>query len=95
MIYIIISYAKRIVNQFYTYSVYNWAMKPTLKFSENLKVELKNNHFSQERLAKELGTTQATISRWISGENQPDLETVMKICEIFDTTPNLLLGWED
>ena len=82
------------VKQFYTYSVYNGDMK-VLNFAENLKNEMRNCRISQEKLAKELGTTQATVSRWASGEYQPDFETLFQICEILDTTPNVLLGWED
>lgn len=66
-----------------------------LKFSENLKVELKNSGVSQEKLARELSTTQATVSRWVTGINEPDLETLLKICEILDVSPNVLLGWEE
>jgi len=46
-------------------------------------------------LAKELQTTQATVSRWCSGANQPDLETLLQICQILDTTPNEILGWDN
>ena len=70
-------------------------MKHTLKFSENLKIEMKNCNISQEKLAKALKTTQATVSRWTSGINQPDFETLFELCEILDTTPNILLGWEE
>lgn len=66
-----------------------------LNFSENLKNEMKQNKISQEKLAKELNTTQATVSRWTSGVYEPDLQTLLIICEILDTTPNALLGWED
>lgn len=67
----------------------------TLKFAENLKTEMRNCRISQERLAKQLGLTQATVSRWASGEYQPDFETLFQICEILDTSPSVLLGWED
>ena len=66
-----------------------------MTFSENLKTELKMNKISQEKLAQELRTTQATVSRWCAGENEPDYETLFKICEILNTSPNILLGWED
>ena len=66
-----------------------------LKFSENLKEEMNNGGISQEALANRLGTTQATVSRWTSGVCQPDLETLLRICEFLEVTPNVLLGWED
>jgi len=70
-------------------------MKSKLQFSENLKAELKNCGVSQEKLAKELSTTQATVSRWCSGTNEPDFETLLKLCELLDVSPNVLLGWEE
>lgn len=66
-----------------------------LRFAENLKNELKINRMSQESLAKRLGTTQATVSRWTTGEYAPDFETLFLICEILSVSPNELLGWED
>ena len=70
-------------------------MKRWIKFPENLKTEMAHSQISQEKLAKALGTSQATISRWASGEYQPDFQTLFQICEILETTPNVLLGWED
>ena len=65
------------------------------KFADNLKTEMANSHISQEQLAKMLNTTQATVSRWTSGKNQPDFETLFAICDILDVSPNNLLGWDD
>jgi transcriptional regulator with XRE-family HTH domain len=66
-----------------------------LNFAENLKIEMKNAKISQNALAKALNTTQATVSRWTSGIYEPDLQTVLTICEILDISPNVLLGWEE
>ena len=66
-----------------------------MKFSENLGKELKSNGISQTELAKKLNTTQATISRWVGGLNEPDFETLFLLCEIFDCSPNELLGCDD
>ena len=56
---------------------------------------MKNAKISQDALAKALNTTQATVSRWTSGIYEPDLQTVLTICEILDVSPNVLLGWEE
>ena len=66
-----------------------------LRLADNLKNELKAQKISQEALAKRLNTTQATVSRWTTGENFPDFETLFLICEILNVTPNELLGWDD
>lgn len=66
-----------------------------MKFSENLKNELFSRNLTQEKLAKKLGTTQATVSRWIKGVNQPDFETLFVICQFLELSPNDLLGWDE
>ena len=66
-----------------------------MKFSKNLKTELSLRGMTQENLANALGTTQATVSRWIKGVNQPDFETLFSICRILEVTPNDLLGWSE
>ena len=66
-----------------------------LQFSKNLRDALKNSKKTQQDLADYLGTTQATVSRWINGENEPDLATLIEICLYVDETPNDLLGFDD
>ncbi len=66
-----------------------------MKFSKNLKTEMSLRGMTQEKLANALGTTQATVSRWIKGVNQPDFETLFSICRILEVTPNDLLGWSE
>ena len=70
-------------------------MERKMRFGENLGKELKSNGISQMELAKKLNTTQATISRWVGGLNEPDFTTLFLLCDIFDCSPNELLGWDD
>lgn len=65
------------------------------KFSENLKNLLKENDISQGKLAANLGTTQQTVSRWVNGECEPDIDGIVKICLCLDTDPNELLGYSE
>lgn len=66
-----------------------------VKFSENLKKVLIVNHLSQQDLADKLKTTQATVSRWLNGINEPDFQTLLEICIYLDETPNSLLGYDE
>lgn len=66
-----------------------------LKFSENLKTALAVNNKTQKELATYIGTTQQTVSRWLSGINEPDFSTLLKICIFLNETPNSLLGFDD
>ena len=65
-----------------------------LKFAENFKHLLKSNGFSHQKFAKIVGTNQQTVSRWASGENTPDLETIAKIAIILDEDLNTLCGFD-
>ena len=66
-----------------------------LKFSKNLNDLLKTHKMSQQTLADMLGTTQATINRWVKGINQPSYEDLLLISIIFNETVDFLLGKED
>lgn len=66
-----------------------------LKFPENLRETLVVHEMTQQGLADLLGTTQATVSRWLKGINEPDLTTLLEICLYLDETPNSLLGYDD
>ncbi len=66
-----------------------------LKFPAYLKRALKENNVTQQKLANALGTTQATVNRWLKGVNEPDLETLIRICLFLDETPNAILGFDD
>ena len=66
-----------------------------LKFKDNLKLSMKGNNVTQTQLAKYLKTTQQTVSRWLNGQNEPDLETLLLICLFLNETPNSLLGFDE
>ena len=66
-----------------------------LKFPENLRNALAEHEMTQSELADLVGTTQATVNRWIKGVNEPDLTTLLEICFYLDETPNALLGYDD
>ena len=94
-----LSHANRVCQAFYTISVYilyrGVRTMKLLKFSENLREALAVHGMSQQNLAKHIGTTQQTVSRWLLGINEPDLSTLLEICLYLDETPNSLLGYDD
>ena len=64
-----------------------------MTFSENLQFLRKKSNLSHENLAEKLHITRQAVSKWESGQSIPDAETCIKLCEIFDVSPNrLLLG---
>lgn len=66
-----------------------------MNFCENLKKEMEYRKISQTELAKRLNISQATVNRWTKGINQPDFQNLFCLCEILETTPNELLGWDN
>lgn len=53
-------------------------------FSEKLSLRLKQIGMTQRDLAKEIQMTEATVSRYISGERLPSVETLKKIADALE-----------
>lgn len=51
-----------------------------------------DNDLKQKDLAKQLHIKPNSISKYESGENQPSIQTVIKLAEIFGCTVDYLLG---
>lgn len=52
----------------------------------------KKYNLSQEDLAKEIGVTRQTISKWELNETTPDLKQAIKLAEIFDINFNKIIA---
>ena len=61
----------------------------------NIKEAMRVKKVTQMQLAAALGVKQNTVSQWVNGKNEPNCETIIKLCRFLDVTPNELLGWED
>ena len=46
---------------------------------------------TQEQMAEKLHVARQTISKWESGTTLPDLERVVRLCHLFQVSPNELL----
>jgi len=58
--------------------------------------QLRNKmEWTQERLAKELFTTQANISGWESGKWHPDIDSLKTMSRIFDVSIDYILDNQD
>lgn len=55
-------------------------------FAENLRLLMKDNELSQQRLAKILEVDQTTISAWLRCETEPTLTKVYAIMQYFDVS---------
>ena len=62
-------------------------------FTNNKIAELrKEKGLSQRQLAKELNTSQANLSRWEQGLNEPSIIECWKIADYFEVSIDLLCG---
>lgn len=61
-------------------------------FGENLKKARKRSGYTQRQLADLIGAKHNSVSNWETGQNQPDTDSIRKICEILSVTPNDLFG---
>lgn len=62
-----------------------------MKFGENLYNLRKNAKMSQEKLAEKMNVTRQSISKWENGESYPEMEKIMKLCNIFHCKINDLV----
>lgn len=61
-------------------------------FGENLKKARKRCGFTQRQLADLIGAKHNSVSNWETGQNEPDADSIRKICAILSITPNDLFG---
>lgn len=62
--------------------------------AKRIKELLKNNDMSQKELAKIIGTTEASISRYIRGHRTPKLPIAIKMAKALHTTSEYIMGQE-
>lgn len=56
---------------------------------------LKENNISQRVLAKRIGSTEASVSRYINGTRTPDARTINKIAKALNVSTDTLLMKEN
>ncbi|MBR2970650.1 MAG: helix-turn-helix transcriptional regulator [Clostridia bacterium] len=62
-------------------------------FKQNKILELrKERKLSQRELAKEIGTSQANLSRWEQGLNEPSIIECWKIADYFGVSIDIVCG---
>lgn len=64
-------------------------------YGEALKYQREIANLTQPELAKQIGTSQANISRWEHGEVIPNIDFCVKLAKFYEVSLNELLGLED
>ena len=57
-----------------------------MNLGENLKKLRKEYNLSQEQLAEKLNISRQAISKWESGKAYPDIDNLILLRDIFNTT---------
>lgn len=65
-----------------------------INISENIRKFRKERGLTQEQLAEVLGVTVGAVSKWELGSSVPDVELIVDMAEFFDTSVDVLLGYE-
>lgn len=55
---------------------------------------LNHSGLLQKELAKRLNVANQTVSAWATGRHEPDIDMMIKMCEIFGCTMGQLVGIE-
>ena len=66
-----------------------------IEFSQRLRELRQDKGLSMKQLAKELGTTDAAVSNWENGINEPKISYLKSIAVYFNVTADYLIGFED
>jgi len=65
-----------------------------MMLGEEIKRLRERRGLSQEQIAKRLGLKKQSISNWENGNAMPSMDMFLNLVELFNTTPNVLLGYE-
>ncbi len=78
-------------------------MKPRLirpksgmsRLAKNLKKRAKELDLTDAEVARRTGLPARRYGHYATGYREPNLDTLLVICEALDSTPNELLGWPE
>lgn len=61
-------------------------------FSKNLIELRKESGLTQHQVAEKLNVDDSCYAKWEQGRRQPNIDNIIKLCEIFDVEADVLLG---
>ena len=65
-----------------------------IKLSDNIRVFRKAHSLTQQQLADALGVTAGAVYKWEANLSAPDLSLLVELADLFDTSVDVLLGYE-
>ena len=70
-------------------------MSETIKKRMNMKAERARSGKTLQEIADEIGVHINAVSRWENGEAEPTAGNLIALCNIYDCSPEYLLGMTD
>lgn len=61
-------------------------------FEKIIKEIIAESGLSQEKFAKSVSVSQGTVSKWISGAQEPRYSQLVQICQTYKLDANYILG---
>jgi len=65
-----------------------------VRLSDNIRIYRRLYKWTQLDLANKLNVSRTAITRWENEESRPDLNALIRLCEIFNTNLDTLVGYE-
>ena len=65
-----------------------------MRLAENIRAFRRERKLTQEQLAEVLGVTAGAVYKWEAKLSLPDLELIVSMADLFDTSVDVLLGYE-
>ena len=62
-----------------------------MAFSDNLQFIRAQANITQEQLAEQLDVSRQSVSKWESGASFPEMDTLLRICDLYDVNMDTLL----
>ena len=62
-----------------------------MAFSDNLQYIRAQVGVTQEQLAEQLNVSRQSVSKWESGASFPEMDTLLRICDLYDVNLDTLL----
>ncbi|MDE7329887.1 MAG: helix-turn-helix domain-containing protein [Clostridia bacterium] len=66
-----------------------------MKFNESLREVRRQSGMTQKDVYLKLQVSPNCYASWEQGRTQPDIESIKKLCAIFDVSADYLLGIEE
>ncbi|MCR4898575.1 MAG: helix-turn-helix domain-containing protein [Acholeplasmatales bacterium] len=63
-----------------------------MKLNERIKLFMNERHYTQKELAEKTGITEASMSKYLSGERTPRIDVIVNLANALDITTDELLG---